>query len=95
VATVDDFGLIKTTGSGEGSVSAWYLSRLALATITIPNASNVDPAAFAALKPRNFIDELTLKKLRELNIPPSVRAEDHEFLRRAFLDTIGVLPNAR
>ncbi len=92
VATVDDNGLIKTTGSGEGSVSAWYLSRLALATITIPNASNVDPAAFAALKPRNFIDELTLKKLRELNIPPSVRAEDHEFLRRAFLDTIGVLP---
>ncbi|MFN0078931.1 MAG: DUF1549 domain-containing protein [Prosthecobacter sp.] len=92
VATVDDFGLIKTTGSGEGSVSAWYLSRLALATITIPNASNVDPAAFAALKPRNFIDELTLKKLRELNIPPSVRAEDHEFLRRTFLDTIGVLP---
>lgn len=92
VATVDDTGLIKTTGSGEGSVSAWYLSRLALATITIPNASNVDPAAFAALKPRNFIDELTLKKLHELNIPPSVRAEDHEFLRRAFLDTIGVLP---
>jgi len=92
VATVDDTGLIKTTGSGEGTVSAWYLSQLALATITIPNASNVDPAAFAALKPRNFIDELTLKKLRELNIPPSGRAEDHEFMRRAFLDTIGVLP---
>ena len=92
VATVDDAGLIKTTGSGEGTVSVWYLSQLALATITIPNASNVDPAAFAALKPRNFIDELTLKKLRELNIPPSGRAEDHEFMRRAFLDTIGVLP---
>jgi hypothetical protein len=92
VATVDEAGLVKTTGSGEGSVSAWYLSKLALATITIPNASKVDPAAFALLKPRNFIDQLTLKKLRELNIPPSDRAEDHEFLRRAFLDTIGVLP---
>ena len=92
VATVDDNGLITTTGSGEGTVSAWYLSQLALATITIPNESNVDPAAFAALKPRNFIDELTLKKLRELNIPPSERCEDHEFMRRAFLDTIGVLP---
>ena len=92
VATVDDNGVIQTTGSGEGTVSAWYLSQLALATITIPNESNVDPAAFAALKPRNFIDELTLKKLRELNIPPSERCEDHEFMRRAFLDTIGVLP---
>lgn len=92
VATVDEAGLVKTTGSGEGTVSAWYLSQLALTTITIPNASNVDPAAFAALKPRNFIDELTLKKLRELNIPPSGRTEDHEFIRRAFLDTIGVLP---
>ena len=92
VATVDEAGLIKTTGSGEGSVSAWYLSKLALATITIPNASKVDPAAFALLKPRNFIDQLTLKKLRELNIPPSEGAEDHEFLRRAHLDTIGVLP---
>jgi hypothetical protein len=92
VATVDDAGLIKTTGNGEGTVSAWYLSQLALATITIPNASKVDPAAFALLKPRNFIDQLTLKKLRELNIPPSEGAEDHEFLRRAYLDTIGVLP---
>ena len=92
VATVDDAGLIKTTGTGEGTVSVWYLSQLALATITIPNASNVEPAAFAALKPRNFIDELTLEKLRELNIPPSGRAEDQAFMRRAFLDAIGVLP---
>jgi hypothetical protein len=92
VATVDDGGLIKTTGSGEGTVSAWYLSQLALVTITIPNAGKADANVFAALKPRNFIDQHTLNKLRELNIPPSARAEDHEFLRRAFLDTIGVLP---
>ena len=92
VATVDDSGLIKTTGSGEGTVSAWYLSQLALVTITIPNAGKADANVFAALKPRNFIDQHTLNKLRELNIPPSARAEDHEFLRRVFLDTIGVLP---
>ncbi len=92
VATVDDNGLIKTTGSGEGTVSAWYLSQLAVVTVTIPQPGKADEAVFATLKPRNFIDELTLAKLRELNIPPSVRAADHEFLRRAFLDTIGVLP---
>ncbi len=94
VATVDDNGLVKTTGSGEGTVSAWYLSRLAITTVTVPQAQSVAPEAFAALKPRNFIDEKVLAKLRELNIPPSVRADDHEFLRRVFLDTLGILPSA-
>ncbi len=92
VATVDDNGLIKTTGSGEATVSAWYLSLLSVTTVTVPQPGKLDAAAFAVLKPRNFIDEHVLTKLRELNIPPSGRATDAEFLRRAFLDTIGVLP---
>lgn len=92
VATVDDDGLIKVTGAGEGTVSAWYLSQLAVATVTVPQPGPRDEAAFATLTPRNFIDEHVLAKLRELNIPPSERASDAEFLRRAFLDTIGVLP---
>jgi len=61
-------------------------------TVTVPNPGKPDAEVFAAMKPRNFIDQHVLTKLRELNIPPSVRCEDHEFLRRAFLDTIGVLP---
>jgi hypothetical protein len=94
VATVDDTGLIKTTGSGEATVSAWYLSLLSVTTVTVPQPGKLDAAAFAVLKPRNFIDEHVLTKLRELNIPPSARATDAEFIRRAFLDTIGVLPTA-
>jgi hypothetical protein len=35
-----------------------------------------------------------LAKLASLNIPPSPPATDDEFLRRAYLDTIGVLPTA-
>ncbi len=94
VATVDDSGLIKTTGSGEATVSAWYLSLLSVTTVTVPQPGKLDAAAFALLQPRNFIDEHVLTKLRELNIPPSARATDAEFIRRAFLDTIGVLPTA-
>jgi len=93
VATVDDNGLIKTTGSGEATVSAWYLSLLSVTTVTVPQPNKLEPNAFAALQPRNFIDEHVLTKLRELNIPPSERATDAEFIRRAFLDTIGVLPS--
>ena len=94
VATVDDGGLIKTTGSGEATVSAWYLSLLSVTTVTVPQPGKFDAAAFAVLQQRNFIDEHVLTKLRELNIPPSARATDAEFIRRAFLDTIGVLPTA-
>lgn len=93
VATVDEQGVVKTTGRGETAISAWYLSLLTVSTLVVPSDGVVDEPAFAQMKPRNFIDEQVLKKLRALNIPPSGRAEDHEFLRRAFLDTIGVLPS--
>jgi hypothetical protein len=94
VAPVDDNGLVKVVGHGEGSITAWYLSRLAIATVTAPYEQPVAPAAFTAIPPRNFIDRLVLEKLRELNLPPSDRSTDAEFIRRAMLDTLGVLPTA-
>jgi hypothetical protein len=41
-----------------------------------------------------LIDGLALEKLQSLNLPPSSRSTDTEFIRRAFLDTIGTLPTA-
>ena len=92
VATVDDDGVVKIVGHGEGTITAWYLSRLAIGTVTVPYEQPIDSATFASLQPRNFIDERVLEKLRELNLPPSDQCTDAEFIRRAFLDTIGVLP---
>jgi hypothetical protein len=94
VATVDENGVVSVMGHGEGTITAWYLSALTIATVTAPFEQQRDEAAFAAFKPRNFIDEEVLAKLTELNIPPSGRSTDDEFIRRAFLDTIGVLPTA-
>jgi hypothetical protein len=94
VAPVDDNGLVKVVGHGEGSITAWYLSRLAIATVTAPYEQPVAEAEFTAIPPRNFIDRLVLEKLRELNLPPSDRSTDSEFIRRAMLDTLGVLPTA-
>ncbi len=94
VATVDDNGLVKVIGHGEGTITAWYLSRLAVATVTSPYEQKVNPGDFAAVTPRNFIDERVLEKLRELNLPPSPRCTDGEFIRRAFLDTLGILPTS-
>ena len=94
VATVDDNGVVKVTGTGEGTVTAWYLSRLDIAIVSVPQEGTADETLFAQLQPRNFVDELVLEKLRALNIPPSQRCTDGEFIRRAHLDTIGVLPTA-
>jgi hypothetical protein len=94
VSTIEENGQLKIVGYGEGAVTAWYLSRLAVATVSVPYEQKVPKSSFAKAARRNFIDELALEKLRSLNIPPSPRCTDPEFIRRAFLDTVGVLPTA-
>jgi Protein of unknown function (DUF1549)/Protein of unknown function (DUF1553) len=94
VAQVDDQGKVAVVGHGEGAITAWYLSRVALASVSVPFETAVAPEVFAQSPRRNFIDDLVLTKLRNLNVPPSPQAADGEFIRRAFLDTIGVLPTA-
>jgi hypothetical protein len=94
VTTVDEGGNVKIAGFGEGAITAWFLSRIAIATITAPHTNKVAADAFAKAPRRNFIDDEVIEKLRELNLPPSPRATDEVFIRRAFLDTIGTLPTA-
>ncbi len=94
VTEVNDNGLVKVVGNGEGAITAWYLSRIAIATITVPYPNTVSPETFAKSERRNFIDEMILKKLQSLSIPPSGRSSDAEFIRRIYLDTMGVLPSA-
>ncbi len=92
VAKVDESGTVNVTGHGEGSIVAWYLSKNVVATVTSPYPNEVPTAVFAESPKANLIDELVLEKLRQLNLPPSPRCGDGEFIRRAYLDTIGVLP---
>ena len=73
---------------------AWYASKLAIARVTVPYEGQ--PAQAGAIvdrrKPRNFIDEQIDKQLARLNLPPSPACGDAEFVRRAYVDTIGRLP---
>ncbi|HKS37329.1 MAG TPA: DUF1553 domain-containing protein [Verrucomicrobiae bacterium] len=94
VANVGEDGKVTVVGNGEGAITAWYLSRIAIATATVPYTNKVGPAVFARAPKRNFIDELVLEKLQSLNLLPSQRCSDQEFIRRAFLDTLGTLPTA-
>ncbi len=92
VADVDALGHVSISGRGEGAITAWYLSQVVVATVTVPHDHQIDPQVFADAPRKNFIDELVLEKLRRLNLAPSPPASDGEFLRRAMLDTLGVLP---
>jgi len=95
VAQIGDQGKVTVSGYGEGAITAWYLSRIAVGTVTVPYTNTVSPDLFAQAPRRNFIDELVLEKLESLKLPPSPRCSDQEFVRRAFLDTIGILPTVQ
>lgn len=92
VAKVDEQGQVDVTGHGEGSIVAWYLAKNVVATVTSPYPSKVPASVFAESPQANLIDKLVLEKLQQLNLPPSPRSSDSAFIRRAYLDTIGVLP---
>ncbi len=94
VATVDDFGHAEVIGSGTAAVVAWYLANNVVADIAAPYPNDVPHDVYAQADNKNFIDAEVLKKLENLRIPPSGRVDDAQFMRRAFLDTIGVLPTA-
>jgi Protein of unknown function (DUF1549) len=47
------------------------------------------------LAPRNHIDELVFGRWKQLNIQPANLCSDAVFLRRAWLDTTGTLPDVQ
>ncbi len=94
VCRVDDDGLATIVGPGEGAVIAWYASRISIARITVPYDSATPSATADARKARNFIDEQIDKQLGRLKLPASPPCGDAEFVRRAYVDTIGLLPTA-
>jgi hypothetical protein len=92
VANVDQDGRVKMRGYGEAPITVWYLSRVAFARVGVPYPAVLDEEVFRRAPRQNYIDDLVLKKLAILHIPPSRPATDEEFLRRAYLDAAGILP---
>ncbi len=92
VATVDPEGRVRVAGTGETAVTVWYANRVAFTRVASPLPNTLDPKVFADAPRANFVDDLVLKKLQALRIPPSPSCTDAEFIRRAFLDATGTLP---
>jgi hypothetical protein len=89
---VDHDGRVSRMQLGESTVIVRFLNQqLAVPLAFLPARSDFvwsDPPA------TNFIDELVFAKLRSLSMNPSELADDATFVRRAYLDAIGLLPTA-
>jgi hypothetical protein len=94
VATVDDWGNVKMNGSGEAAITLYYSSRVLYARLSVPFPNEISADTYDKYPRRNFIDNLALAKWKNLHLAPSKIADDAEFLRRAYLDAIGVLPTS-
>jgi len=88
-ADIDDAGTVTPGKRGDAFVFARFAKFTTGAEIVV-----LPPGKFKWPKivPNNYIDQAVLAKLKDLRILPSDVASDEQFLRRAYLDLIGLLP---
>lgn len=90
IADVDARGLIQASQiPGEAAILVRHLGHMATCRITLPHPG----IRFTRPPENNFIDKLAWDKLERLGIEPSPLCDDATFIRRVFLDTIGLLPD--
>lgn len=92
LASVDEHGLV-TAGEvpGQAAIMASFMGAVDVFQTLTPREGAADQTA---PQEHNFIDRLVQQKLKKLNIAASQQADDAQFLRRVYLDTIGTLPTA-
>jgi hypothetical protein len=88
IASVSGEGVVRTEATGDAAIVVTYQRQSAVFRVA------VRPKPFPALTANNRIDELVWAKLRKMGVPPSALASDEVFVRRVYLDTIGLLPTA-
>jgi hypothetical protein len=93
VVEVSPTGIVKSLRPGETAIMVRTLGQAVSARIEVVT-SDSDPAV-ARMERRNYIDEFVFSKLERLRIQPSGLVSDSDFLRRAYLDTIGAPPSER
>lgn len=95
LARVTESGRVTMRAYGEVAVTVWYLGKVTFARFIAPFPNRIDLAKYQKLARANFLDDNINRKLAQLRLWPSELCTDAEFVRRAFLDTIGVLPTPK
>src|ERR1043166_2315531 len=85
-------GLVQSDGNGETTVLVRFLGeQLPVRLAFIPARSNFK---WTAPHENNYIDKHVFAKLHSLRMNPSELCSDTVFMRRAYLDLLGILPTA-
>ncbi len=90
-ATVSPEGIVTAGKRGEAFVMARFATHtVGSQFIVLPKGLKFEPKETPEF---NYIDQLVNAKLRKLRIDPSPLCSDEEFLRRAYIDLVGLLPS--
>lgn len=89
-ASISPEGVIKAGNRGEAFVMARF------STYTVGSHFVVLPRGLVwedkPVLARNYVDEFVNLKLKQLRMDPSPRCSDEEFIRRVYVDLVGLLP---
>ena len=91
-AAVDDSGLVTAGARGEAYIFARFdVHTVGSQFLALPQGLQYEEQPF---QPVNYIDELVALKHKKLRLHPSEGCADDEFVRRVYIDLIGLLPSA-
>ncbi len=90
IAEVDAEGYVRFKSRGEVAIIAHYLNLVA--NVRLTHLVEVPGFVQAEVPQDNVIDRAVFNKLNRMRIRPSENCTDREFIRRVYLDVIGVLP---
>lgn len=90
ICTVSAEGLVTAIRKGESAILIRYEGQFAVDPVSVILANptyqwNNPPA-------NSYIDELVYKKLQRIKVQPSALCSDADFLRRVYLDLLGIPP---
>ncbi len=83
-------GLVRSNEPGETTIVVRYLDRQATSLLAFVPAR--PGFVFNSPAPSNYIDKHVHARLEKLRVNPSPTASDSAFIRRVYLDLIGLLP---
>lgn len=93
IARVTDQGVVSIGKvSGQAVIVGRFMGKVSDSQVAVPADRLLPEERYTTLPKNNFIDEIAYAHFKRLGLFPSEGCTDAEFLRRASLDTIGVLP---
>ncbi len=89
-ASVKPSGMVQASGPGSAFVMARFDQFTEGTSIIVRPGT---PFELPKIPENNYIDTLVYSRLKDLNIQPSELTNDHQFMRRVYLDLVGRLPD--